>query len=252
MYVGAEVRQKHVPFMFAYLLSIFWDLTPDGILTTPSGVAIQVVGYNKIRLGLSDQAHKTLVDQIDACAAKYGLQFKDEGSGEFVNTSGDTYIQPPSDWGPAGYLFLINVPPWWGEKSITEILRASEVENLLMKRKRWSVGEMRTLTWKICIPGGDVPKPVGSVFRGAEGDVLMQVISQPEYAACRDRGNPKGGGGKKGGKGSTPLSRASVVSRRSYSSIATSGYASSSALAIPMDCDTELKFHKRKRWFPFR
>ena len=30
VYVGVEVRQKHVPFMFAYLLSIFWDLRPDG------------------------------------------------------------------------------------------------------------------------------------------------------------------------------------------------------------------------------
>ena len=40
-----------------------------------------------------------------------------------------------------------------------------------------------TLTWKICIPSGDVPKLMGWVFRGAEGDVLMQVISQPEYAA---------------------------------------------------------------------
>ena len=64
VYVSAEVRQKHVPFMFAYLLSIFSDLTPDGILTTQPGVAIQIVGYNKIRLGLSDEAHKTLVDQI--------------------------------------------------------------------------------------------------------------------------------------------------------------------------------------------
>ena len=182
VYVSVEVRQKHVPFMFAYLLSIFWDLTPDGILTTQSGVAIQIVGYNKIRLGLSDEAHKTLVDMIDVYAAKYGLKFKDQGSGEFVNTSGDTYIQPPSEWGPDDYLFLINVPPWWGEKSITEILRASEVENLLVKRMRWSVGEIRTLTLKICIPSGDVPKLVGSVFRGAQ-DVLMQVISQPEYAA---------------------------------------------------------------------
>ena len=34
VYVSAEVRQKHIPFMFACLLSIFWDLT------TQSGVAI--------------------------------------------------------------------------------------------------------------------------------------------------------------------------------------------------------------------
>ena len=180
-------------------------------------------------------------------AARYGLKFKDEGSGEFVNTSRDTYIQLPSQWGPAHYLFLINVPPWWGEKSITEILRASNVENLLVKRMRWSIGEIRTLTWTICIPSGDVPKLMGSVFRGAEGDVLMRVISQPEYAARRDRGNPKGGGGKGGGKGSSPSSTVFVISSRSYSSVATSEYASSSAPVIPMDCDAELKFYERKR-----
>ena len=58
--------------MTAYLVSILGDLTPDGIPTTQLGVAIQIVGCNKIRLELSDEAHKKLVDQIDACAAKYG------------------------------------------------------------------------------------------------------------------------------------------------------------------------------------
>ena len=118
---------------------------------------------------------------------------------------------------------------------------------MLVKGMRWSVGEICTLTWMICIPSGDVPKLVGLVFRGAEGEILMQAISQPEYAACRDRGNPKRGGGKGGGKGSTPWSRVSVVSSRSCSSVATSGYASSLVSAIPMDCYTDLKFHKRKR-----
>ena len=209
---------------------------------------LEIVVYNKIRLGLFDDAHKVMIDPIDSCVAKYGLKLKDEGSGEFVNTVMDTFIQPPAEWGPADYLFLINVPPpRWGEKAIAEILRASKVEALLVKRMRWSVGEIRTLTWKIRVPCGDVPKLVGSVFRGAEGDFLMQVISTPEYAARRERGNPKGGGGKGGSKGSAPSSRASVTSAHSCSLVVSSASSTSTVPTLPMECDAELKFGRRKR-----
>ena len=245
VYIGAEVREKHAPFMFAYLLSLFWELRPNGLLAAQSGVAIQVVGYNKVRLGPSDAAHNVLVEQLDKCSSQYGLKFKDEGSGEFVG-QGDTYIQPPAEWGPADNLFLINVPPWWGEKAIVAIMQTSEVEKLIVRRMRWSVGEIRTLTWKVCVPQAETPKILGSVFRGSEGDFLMQVISQPEYAMRRERGNPKGGG-KGRGKGGAGSSSAPVSSSRSYSSVASSGASTSVASSAAMECDVDLKFNKRKR-----
>ena len=68
--------------------------------------ALQIVRYNNLRLGPSDDDHKVLIDQIDPCPAKYGQKFKEEGSKEFVNTPGDTYIQPPLEWGPADYYFF--------------------------------------------------------------------------------------------------------------------------------------------------
>ena len=126
------------------------------------------------------------------------------------------------------------------------ILQTSEVENLIVRRMRWSVGEIRTLTWKVFLPQAETPKVLGSVFRGPEGDFVMQVISQPEYAMRRERGNPKGGG-KGGGKGGAGSSNASVTSTRSYSSVASSGASTSVASSAAMECDVDLKFNKRKR-----
>ena len=67
-----------------------------------------------------------------------------------MNSAGSTYIEAPKEWGAAKILFLIDVPPWWGEGAILQLLKM--MEDVLVKRMRWSVGDMHTLTWKTCMP----------------------------------------------------------------------------------------------------
>ena len=42
-----------MPFMFASVLSLLWGLCPEGVLSVQARVAVQIVGYNKIHMGLS-------------------------------------------------------------------------------------------------------------------------------------------------------------------------------------------------------
>ena len=67
---------------------------------------------------------------------------------------------------------------------------------------RWSVGEIRTCTWKILGPAVD--KAVGHLLKPADGDSPIHIISAHEYATKKAKGGAKGGkGAGKGGKGGT-------------------------------------------------
>ena len=226
LYISAEKRGQHAAFLFSYVLAMFWEHKPEGVLKVSSGVAIQVVGFNKIRVGLSKESNALFSEQLEKATATYGLKVKDESTGFFVNPEdcAEAIADCPPEWGDTANAFLINVPPWWGMPTLSDVLGTASLDKVVLKRMRWSVGEIRTMTWRLSVPAHSVKELNGSVFRASDGGCVMQVISSAEYAARR----AKAGGTRQGDS-----------QHKSQSS----GAASDTS---PMECDV-IKFNKRKR-----
>ena len=82
-------------------------------------------------------------------------------------------------------VYAIIVPPWYTQAAATATSSATGNERFVVDRMRFSMGELRTCTWKITRPSAD--SLVGHLMRSAEGDLQVHVISPAEYKGRRTK-----------------------------------------------------------------
>ena len=82
VYIHKNRRADTTPFMFGRLLNVFFD---KGDIFTNGSVAVQVMSYNKCRLGLNQQSKQVLYENTGQLST-HGFLFKDEYTGVFLNT----------------------------------------------------------------------------------------------------------------------------------------------------------------------
>ena len=75
--------------------------------------------------------------------------------------------------------------PWWYLSDLAEALAPSLHRRYIADRVRWSVGDMRTATWRMT--GESVSQLVGKVYLSESGMPPMFVISEVDYEAHKKR-----------------------------------------------------------------
>ena len=80
---------------------------------------------------------------------------------------------------------ILDVAPWWYLADLTEALAPSVHCRYIADRVRWSVGEMRTATWRLT--GESVTQLIGKVYLSDSGMPPMFVISEADYEARKRR-----------------------------------------------------------------
>ena len=175
-------NRAHAPYLFSYALATLWE--SGHIPGASQDVAIQVMHYNKVRIGLTRDVFKLFKEKFLVICDQIGLNCKEEATGEFLSANefeGESTAASscPSEWGSVKTVYLINVPPWWSPDSVTAMVGASKAKQSVAVGMRWSVGEIRTCTWRI--QGREVDKRVGSIFRSTDRNDTITVISNQEY-----------------------------------------------------------------------
>ena len=137
--------------LYASVLAIF--STVSGVLQSQSPVKIHVLGPSKLLLGLTETRHSLLKTRYRELVAAIGAVFKDLRIGQFLD--GDTIPKPivPSTWKKelVGTLYILDVAPWWYLSDLTKALAPSVQCRYIANRVRWSVGDMRTATWRLAV-----------------------------------------------------------------------------------------------------
>ena len=93
----------------------------------------------------------------------------------------------PSTWKQelVGTVYMLDVAPWWYLSDLTEALAPSVQCRYIADRVRWSVGEMRTATWRVTAES--VSQLIGKVYLSDSGMPPMFVISEADYEARKKR-----------------------------------------------------------------
>ena len=84
-----------------------------------------------------------------------------------------------------GTMYILDVAPWWYLSVVTEALAPSVQCRYIADRVQWSVGEMRTATWRLT--GESVSQLIGKVYLSDSGMPPMFVISEADYEARKKR-----------------------------------------------------------------
>ena len=186
-----EVRIKKThketwwPMLYASVLGMFWMIS--SVLQAQSPVKIHVLGPSKLPLGLTETGHSLLKTRYHEPVAAIGAVFKDLNTGQFLDTDIISKPTVPSTWKKelVGTVYILDVAPWWYLSDLTEALAPSVQCRYIADRVRWSVGEMRTATWRLT--GESVSQLIGKVYLSDSGMPPMSVISEADYEARKKR-----------------------------------------------------------------
>ena len=116
----------------------------------------------------------------------------DEGSTEWSADQDDatsTASSMPDKWGSTSSVYAISVPPWYGRSTVLAMTGATGQQRLVADRARFSVGELRTCTWKPT--GPEASQPVGHLLRSTEGHLPVHIIAAQDYSARRGSRKPR-------------------------------------------------------------
>ena len=93
-----------------------------------------------------------------------GIWSKDASTGQFLAADDTTRLTIPSDWKAVDVstAYIVQVPPYWCVEDPRSIVKGVFPARHIPNRLRWSVGEMRTATWRITAEGAS--ESVGRVF----------------------------------------------------------------------------------------
>ena len=178
-------KETWSPMLYASVLAMFW--TVPGVLQSQSPVKIHVLGPSKLLLGLTEIGHSLLKTRYRELVATIGAVFKDLKTGQFLDRDIISKPTVPSTWKKelVGTVYILDVAPWWYLADLTEALAPSVQCRYIADRVGWSVGEMRTATWR---PTGEsVSQLIGKVFLSDFGMPPMFVISEAVYEARKKR-----------------------------------------------------------------
>ena len=176
-----EKKIDHAPFLYSHVLAAFWGM--GDVLGVSSEIALHATAYNQVRVGLTKDAMEYFRPHMMRLNESVGLVVVDEGSGEWLTDpdvdASSTASTILDTWGQVTSVYAINVPPWYDQKAVHGMLGATGDEKFVVDRVRWSVGELRTCTWKVRGPG--VQDLAGHLLRSIEGYSPVHIISSQEY-----------------------------------------------------------------------
>ena len=168
-------------------------LGPCNVLDSPGRFAasitgkIHVLGPSKLLPGLSDTGNTLLKAIYRELVAAIGAVFKDVKTGQFLDR--DVISKPaiPSTRKKelVSTMYILDVAPWCYLSDLTEALAPSVHCRYIADRVRWSVGEMRTATWRLT--GESISQLVGKIYLSDSGMPPMFVISAVDYEARKKR-----------------------------------------------------------------
>ena len=178
-------KETWSPMLYASVLAMFWTI--PGVLQAPSPLKIHMLGPSKLLLGLTETGHSLLKTRYRELVAAIGVVLEDLKTRQFLD--GDIISKPtvPSTWKKelVGTVYIMDVAPWWYLSDLTEALAPSVQCRYIADRVRWSVGEMRTATWRLT--GESVSQLIGKVYLSESGMPPMFVISEADYEARKKR-----------------------------------------------------------------
>ena len=87
----------------------------------------------------------------------------------------------PEAWGPCESVFLTNVPPYWRETALRQVLltQGTNQQNFVLDRRKFHVGDIRSKMWMLT--GPKASQLVGKVLQAAPAGTLIVPISRQEY-----------------------------------------------------------------------
>ena len=126
------------------------------ILGVSTDVALQASTYNEVRIGLTVSAMEHFRPAMLKLNESVGLVVVDEGLEEWLtdrdNDSTSAVSNVPDDWGTLTSVYATSVPTWYNQSAVTAMIGATGDTKFVADRMRFSVGELRTCTWKITGP----------------------------------------------------------------------------------------------------
>ena len=178
-------KETWSPMLYASLLATFWTI--PGVLQAQSPVKIHVLGPSKLLLGLTETGHSLLKTRYRELVAAIGAVFQNLKTGQFLDRDIISKPAVPSTWKKelVGIVYILDVALWWYILDLTEALAPSIQCRYIADRVRWSVGEMRTATWRLT--GESVSQLIGKVYLSDSGMPPMFVISEADYEARKRR-----------------------------------------------------------------
>lgn len=202
-FIDKSVKNAHAPYLFSYLLAAIWE---TDVFDEAAPVVLQAVVHNMVKIGATDEGLARLRKAFPALTKNVGLKVHDPQTDTWLTDmdDGDHSIASsvPTEWGATTAVYAINVPPHYDHKAVGAMFGVTGQRDFVHERSRWSVGEIRTCTWKILGPAVD--QAVGHLLKPADGDSPIHIISAHEYSTKKAKGGAKGGKGSgKGGKGGT-------------------------------------------------
>ena len=186
-FIKKDHKIQHAPFLFSYILAAFWNM--GEILGVSTDVALQVSAYEQVRIGLTASAMEHFRPAMLKLNESVGLVVVDEGSEEWpTDRNNDSTLATstvPDDWRAVTSVYATNVPPWYNQSAVTAMISATGDTKFVADRMRFSVGELRTRTWKIT--GQHVEQLVGHLLRSTEVGSPIHIVSANEYKGKRDQ-----------------------------------------------------------------
>ena len=178
-------KETWSPMLYASVLAMF--CTVPGVLQSRSPVKIHVLGPSKLLPGVTETGHSLLKTRYRELVAAIGAVFKDTRTRQFLDRDIISKPTVPSTWKKelVGTVYILDVAPWWYLSDLTEALAPSVQCRYIADRVRWSVGEMRTATWRLT--GESVSQLIGKVYLSDCGMPPMFVISEADYEARKKR-----------------------------------------------------------------
>ena len=208
--MSKDFQPKSLKYFFSYVVAAFWDL---GDILSGKHFAAQIMHAKRIRVGLSKRGYAFAREKMSAWLRDLGLELRDEQSGQQMTgvaaSSVTVATSTPEAWGPCESVFLTNVPPYWRDTVLRQVLstQGTDQENFVLDRCRFHVGDIRSKT--SMLTGPKAGQLVGKVLQAAQSSTLIVPISRQEYMSRKASIQGRGGKGGKGGKGAPPPDRAS-------------------------------------------
>ena len=186
-FIKKDHKIQHAPFLFSYILAAFWDM--GEIFGVRTDVALHASAYDQVRIGLIASAMEHFRPAMLKLNELVGLVVVDEGSEEWLTDRDDDCTSAastfPDERGAVTSVYATNVPPWYNRSAVIAMIGATGDTKFVADRMRFSVGDLRTCTWKI--NGPQVEQLVGHLLRSTDGGSPIHIVSASEYKGKRDQ-----------------------------------------------------------------
>ena len=161
MWVDKVKRRDNQGYAFEKLMStISGEYHPTALFS--QAICVTPAGNNKWRIAL-DQLHMSrLLDHL-AALKDFGLRFKNEESGEYLD------VDNPKNLDPSSTAFVAGVPPFWLHQDLISALGIAA--NAKVEKTTFALGDIRTATFRVKAPG--ISSLHGSLMKSAHESLVI-------------------------------------------------------------------------------